>query len=109
RSADGDVVDEVKRLTGAEVCRARAGIPLATTYPEQTGEMEAWRPMARVASSTGSVTLSEPFSREHEGREYLTIHVGVGGVSPDDRFDPFVRRELLTPRAPLPLLRKPPG
>jgi HAMP domain-containing protein len=105
---DGEFVDEVKRLTGADVCLASAGIPLASTYPSQTGEMEAWRPMARIASSIarGSVTLSEPFSRKHEGREYLTIHVGVGGVAPDDGFDAFVGRELETEMTPILVLEK---
>jgi len=105
---NGEFVDEVKRLTGADVCLARAGIPLASTYPDQTGEMEAWRPMARIASSIarGSVTLSEPFSRKHEGREYLTIHVGVGGVAPDDGFDAFVGRELATEMTPILVLEK---
>jgi signal transduction histidine kinase len=112
RFLDGEFVDEVKRLTGADVCLARAGIPLVSTYPNQTGEMEAWRPTARVASSMapndarGSVTLSEPFSRKHEGREYLTIHVGVGGVSPDDGFDAFVGRELMTEMTPILVLEK---
>jgi signal transduction histidine kinase len=105
---DGEFVDEVKRLTGADVCLARAGIPLASTYSNQTGEIEAWRPMARIASSIarGSVTLSEAFSREHEGREYLTIHVGVGGVAPDDGFDAFVGRELMTEMTPILVLEK---
>jgi ethanolamine ammonia-lyase small subunit len=80
---DAEFVDEVKRLTGADVCLARAGMPLATTYTASNA-LESWRPTARVASSVarGSVTLSEAFSREHEGREFLTIHVGVGGVAP---------------------------
>ncbi|HET6463311.1 MAG TPA: HAMP domain-containing sensor histidine kinase [Candidatus Krumholzibacteria bacterium] len=105
---DDEFVSEVKRLTGADVCLARAGIPLATTYPSTTGEMEAWRPTARVASSIakGSVTLSEAFSREHENREYLTIHVGVGGVAPDDGFDAFVGRELMTEMTPILVLEK---
>ncbi|HKW13780.1 MAG TPA: HAMP domain-containing sensor histidine kinase [Candidatus Krumholzibacteria bacterium] len=105
---DGEFVDEVKRLTGADVCLARAGIPLASTYPTQTGEFEAWRPTARIASSIarGSVTLSEAFSRTHEGREYLTIHVGVGGVAPDDGFDAFVGRELMTEMTPILVLEK---
>lgn len=105
---DDEFVSEVKRLTGADVCLARAGIPLASTYPSTTGEMEAWRPTARVASSIakGSVTLSEAFSRKHEGREYLTIHVGVGGVAPDDGFDAFVGRELMTEMTPILVLEK---
>lgn len=105
---DDEFVSEVKRLTGADVCLARLGIPLATTYASTTGEMEAWRPTARVASSIakGSVTLSEAFSRKHENREYLTIHVGVGGVAPDDGFDAFVGRELLTEMTPILVLEK---
>jgi signal transduction histidine kinase len=105
---DDEFVSEVKRLTGADVCLARAGIPLVTTYSNTTNEMEAWRPTARVASSIarGSVTLSEAFSRKHEGREYLTIHVGVGGVAPDDGFDAFVGRELMTEMTPILLLEK---
>ena len=77
---------DAERLTGADLCLAHAGIPLASTYPSATGDLETWHPTARVASSIarGSVTLSEAFSRMHEGREYLTIHVGVGGVAPDD-------------------------
>jgi signal transduction histidine kinase len=104
---DDEFVTEVKRLTGADVCLARAGIPLATTY-STTGEPEAWRPTARIASSIarGSVTLSEAFSREHEGREFLTIHVGVGGVAPDDGFDAFVGRELMTEMTPILVLEK---
>ena len=104
---DAEFVGEVKRLTGADVCLARAGIPVATTYADDE-ELEAWRPTARVASSVarGSVTLSEAFSREHRGREYLTIHVGVGGVAPDDGFDAFVGRELLSEMTPIIVLEK---
>lgn len=104
---DEGFVDEVKRLTGADVCLARAGIPLASTY-SSSDETEAWRPTARVASSVarGSVTLSEAFSRKHEGREFLTIHVGVGGVAPDDGFDAFVGRELLIEMTPILVLEK---
>lgn len=104
---DNEFVSEVKRLTGADVCLARAGIPLATTY-SGGDEVEAWRPQARIASSIarGSVTLSEAFSRKHEGREFLTIHVGVGGVAPDDGFDAFVGRELLTEMTPILVLEK---
>lgn len=104
---DDEFVTEVKRLTGADVCLARAGIPLASTYAGGD-ELEAWRPTARVASSIdrGSVTLSEAFSREHDGREYLTIHVGVGGVAPDDGFDAFVGRELISEMTPILVLEK---
>ncbi|HEX6789705.1 MAG TPA: HAMP domain-containing sensor histidine kinase [Candidatus Krumholzibacteria bacterium] len=104
---DDDFVAEVKRLTGADLCLARAGIPLATTY-SSGGEIEAWRPTARVATTAarGSVTLSEAFSREHEGREYLTIHVGVGGVDPADGFDAFVGRELLSEMTPIIVLER---
>lgn len=105
---DNEFVSEVKRLTGADVCLARAGIPLASTYPGTTDETESWRPTARIASriARGSVTLSEAFSRRHEGREYLTIHVGVGGISPDDGFDAFVGRELMIEMTPILVLEK---
>ena len=104
---DNEFVSEVKRLTGADVCLARAGIPLATTY-SGGDELEAWRPTARIASSIarGSVTLSEAFSRKHDGREFVTIHVGVGGVAPDDGFDAFVGRELTTEMTPILVLEK---
>ena len=104
---DNEFVGEVKRLTGADLCLARAGIPVSTTFANGE-ELEAWRPTARVASSVarGSVTLSEAFSRTHAGREYLTIHVGVGGVAPDDGFDAFVGRELLAEMTPIIVLEK---
>jgi signal transduction histidine kinase len=104
---DDEFVGEVKRLTGADVCLAHAGIPLATTFAR--GEaLEAWRPTARIASSIarGSVTLSEAFSRRHEGREFLTIHLGVGGVAPDDGFDAFVGRELMAEMTPIIVLER---
>jgi len=107
---DEEFVLEVKRLTGADVCLARNGIPLATTYITGPGvtDLESWRPAARVANTVarGSVTLSETFSRENLGREFLTIHVGVGGASPDDGFDAFVGRELLTEMTPILALEK---
>jgi len=105
---DEEFAGEVKRLTGADVCLARAGIPLASTYPRMPGDLDMWHPTARVVSSIarGSVTLSEVFSRKHDGREYLTIHVGVGGVAPDDGFDAFVGRELMTEMTPILVLEK---
>jgi signal transduction histidine kinase len=102
---DDEFVLEVKRLTGADVCLARGGDPMASTYTSGRGasDPEAWLWSGRVASSIarGSVTLSEPFSRDHQGREFLTIHVGVGGVAPDDGFDAFVGRELLEEMMPI--------
>ena len=104
---DANFVTDVKRLTGADVCLARAGIPLASTY-SSNDELETWRPAARIASSVarGSVTLSEAFSRKHEGREFITIHVGVGGISPDDGFDAFVGRDLALEMTPIVVLEK---
>ncbi|HEU4365069.1 MAG TPA: HAMP domain-containing sensor histidine kinase [Candidatus Krumholzibacteria bacterium] len=105
---ENEFVDEVKRLTGADVCLARHGIDYASTYPPALGELDAWRPRGRVAATIGrgSVTLSEAFSREHLGREYLTIHVGVGGVASDDGFDAFIGRELQAEMAPIVALEK---
>ena len=105
---EDEFVAEVKRLTGADVCLARDGIGYASTYPSQLGASEAWRPGGRVASTIGrgSVTLSEAFSRRHLGREYLTIHVGVGGVDSEDGFDAFIGRELEAEMAPILALEK---
>lgn len=105
---ENEFVDEVKRLTGADVCLARHGIDYASTYPPARGEMDAWRARGRVATTIarGSVTLSEAFSREHLGREYLTIHVGVGGADAVDGFDAFIGRELQGEMAPIVALEK---
>jgi signal transduction histidine kinase len=107
---DHEFVSEVKRLTGADVCLARRGVPLASTYVTGPGvaDLDGWRPRGRVASSIakGSVTLSEPFSRDHLGREFLTIHVGVGGVDPNDGFDAFVGRALVEEMTPILALEK---
>lgn len=99
---------EVKRLTGADVCLARNGIAFASTYVTKQGEVVDWHPRARVASTLPreSVTLSEAFSREHEEREYLTIHVGVGGVAPDDGFDAIIGRELAAEMTPILMLER---
>ena len=105
---EDDFVTEVKRLTGADVCIARGGIDYASTYPRNLGESEPWRPGGRVASTIGrgSVTLSEAFSRTHLGKEYVTIHVGVGGINPADGFDAFIGRELQAEMAPIMALEK---
>jgi signal transduction histidine kinase len=100
---DEEFVSEVKRLTGADVCLARMGVDYASTYPGDVGNIEAWRPAGRVASriARGSVTMSEAFSREQTGKEYLTIHIGVGGIDPNDGFDAFIGRELAAEMAPI--------
>ncbi len=105
---DDEFVTEVKRLTGADVCLARRGLEYASTYPASQSIDEAWRPAGRVATSIarGSVTLSEAFSRTHEGKEYLTIHVAVGGVDPDGGFDGFIGRELQAELAPILVLER---
>jgi signal transduction histidine kinase len=100
---DEEFVSEVKRLTGADVCLARMGVDYASTYPGNVGDIEAWRPGGRVASriARGSVTMSEAFSREQTGKEYLTIHIGVGGIDPNDGFDAFIGREMAAEMAPI--------
>jgi signal transduction histidine kinase len=103
-----DFVGEVKRLTGADVCLARNGVAYASTYVTTPSKTVDWRPRAEVATtiSRGSVTLSEAFSREHDGREYLTIHVGVGGVAPEDGFDALIGRELMAEMTPMLILER---
>jgi signal transduction histidine kinase len=105
---DDEFVGEVQRLTGADVCLARDGIAFANTYPTQPGAVIDWHPKGRVATTIarGSVTLSEPFSRQHDSREYVTIHVGVGGVDPHDGFDALIGRELLAEMTPILALEK---
>ncbi len=99
---------EVKRLTGADVCLARNGVALASTYLTSPGQPTDWTPKGDVAATIarGSVTMSEAFSREHNGREYVTIHVGVGGVAPEDGFDALIGRELLAEMTPILMLEK---
>ncbi|HEU4930017.1 MAG TPA: HAMP domain-containing protein, partial [Candidatus Krumholzibacteria bacterium] len=99
---------EVKRLTGADVCLARNGRALASTYASRIGSTPDWSPQGDVAATIaqGSVTMSEAFSREHDGREYVTIHIGVGGVSPEDGFDALIGRELLAEMTPILMLEK---
>lgn len=105
---DDQFVTEVKRLTGADVCLARGGVEYASTYPPSRGTADTWSPAGRVATSIarGSVTLSDAFSRKHDGREYLTIHVGVGGVDPKGGFDAFIGRELQAEMAPILVLER---
>ena len=99
---------EVKRLTGADVCLARNGHAFASTYVTSPGSIIEWRPKSDVAATIaqGSVTMSEAFSRDHLGREYLTIHVGVGGVAPTDGFDALIGRELMAEMTPILMLEK---
>ncbi len=105
---DDEFAGEVKRLTGADVCMARNGVALASTYATAPGESVDWHPRADVATTIarGSVTLSDAFSRDHNGREYLTIHVGVGGVAPEDGFDALIGRELMAEMAPILMLER---
>lgn len=99
---------EVKRLTGADVCLARNGRALASTYASKPGATIDWHADSNVAAAIaqGSVTMSEAFSRNHDGREYVTIHVGVGGVSPEDGFDALLGRELMAEMTPILMLEK---
>jgi len=99
---------EVKRLTGADVCLARDGVAFASTYVTTPGKAVDWNPKGNVATTIarGSVTISDAFSREHDGREYLTIHVGVGGVAPEDGFDALIGRELMAELAPILMLER---
>jgi signal transduction histidine kinase len=105
---DDEFVGEVKRLTGADVCLARSGEAYASTFPGGHDDTDEWRSGGQVASTIGrgSVTLSEAFSRKHLGKEYLTIHVGVGGIDPRDGFDAFIGRELQAELAPIVALEK---
>jgi signal transduction histidine kinase len=105
---DDEFVAEVQRLTGADVCLARDGVAFASTYPTQPGAAVDWRPHGHVATTIarGSVTLSEPFSRPHDKREYVTIQVGVGGVDPHDGFDALIGRELMAEMTPILALEK---
>ncbi len=99
---------EVKRLTGADVCLAHNGVALASTYASRPGAKIDWTAKSNVAASIaqGSVTMSEAFSRNHDGREYVTIHVGVGGVAPEDGFDALLGRELMAEMSPILMLEK---
>ncbi len=99
---------EVKRLTGADVCLARNGVALASTYATSPDQTVDWHPYGAVATTIarGSVTLSEAFSRQHDGQEYLTIHVGVGGVAPEDGFDALIGRELMAEMTPILMLER---
>ena len=99
---------EVKRLTGADVCLAKNGHALASTYASRPGADIDWQTQSGVATSMaqGSVTMSEAFSRNHDGREYVTIHVGVGGVAPEDGFDALLGRELMAEMTPILMLEK---
>jgi signal transduction histidine kinase len=105
---DEEFVAEVKRLTGADVCLARHGVAYASTYPAAPGADDDWTPSTNVASTLtrGSVTFSDAFSRERNDREYLTIHVGVGGVAPVDGFDALIGRELLAEMTPVLMLEE---
>ncbi len=99
---------EVKRLTGADVCLARNGVAYASTYATSLGQAVDWKTTGQVAThiAGGSVTLSDAFSREHNGREYLTIHVAVGGVASEDGFDALIGRELMAEMTPILMLEK---
>jgi hypothetical protein len=105
---DDEFVGEVKRLTGADVCLARSGESYASTFPGGHDDTDEWQPGGQVAAtiSRGSVTLSEAFSRKHLGKEFLTIHVGVGGIDPRDGFDAFIGRELQAELSPIVALEK---
>jgi signal transduction histidine kinase len=95
---DRDFVEDVKRLTGAEVWLARGDVEYSSTYPlsgiiDDTA-VTAARHSAPATLSNESVTLSDVFSLPLRSDEYLTIHVRVTGVDPLDGFDAYIGREL---------------
>lgn len=94
--------EEVKRLTGADVCLARSGEKVASTFP-RVDPPHDWVTAADAGMSIreGAFTLSEAFTLDRSDTRYLAIHVRVNGVGRTDGFDAFIARELRKELAPL--------
>jgi signal transduction histidine kinase len=101
---DHEFVDEVKRLTGAEVSLSHDGQTVASTYARGATDVPA--------AATPLVPGSEPFAQSDAftvrrgGVEYLTVRVRVRGLSPGDGFVADLGRELRAELAPMVALSK---
>lgn len=103
---DRDFVEEVKRLTGAEVRLSHNRREVASTYPgrngvaaEFEGEVEGVPPLS--ALTPGSHAASVAFTAMRGGTDYLTVRVRMRGVNASDGFDADLGRDLGIELAPM--------
>jgi signal transduction histidine kinase len=94
---DRTFADEVKRLTGAEVCLTHAGGELASTYaPLAGGKAFVWPGVTDAARSLQgeSFDASAAHTLRRGDVRYLVVRIGMRGVDDADAFDAFLGREL---------------
>jgi signal transduction histidine kinase len=94
---DEGFAHEVRRLTGADVCLARDGHALASTFPPTD---DAPWPVGQPGAAA-SITLGDAFEIRRAGERFLATSIRLDGASVQTGFDAFVGRELSSALAPL--------
>ena len=101
---DRQFVDEVKRLTSAEVCLTHHGAEIASTYPQTAGHpMPGWDTTGPVhaALGQGSFAMSDAYTIAPNNVQYLVVRVRASGFDSADGFDAFLGRDLQAELAPM--------
>ena len=101
---DHQFVDEVKRLTGAEVCLSHHGVEIASTYPQDAAAAPAaWDTSSPVRAALGqdAFAMSAAHTAERGGIEYLMVRVRASGFDLNEGFDAFLGRDLQSEFAPI--------
>ena len=100
---DRQFVDEVKRLTSAEVCLTHHGTEIASTYPQTAGHpMPVWDTTGPVHAALGQGSFA--MSDAYDGAEQRAIPRRPGArqrFDSADGFDAFLGRDLQAELAPM--------
>jgi len=106
---DRKFVEEVKRLSGAEVCLTDATGELASTFePLTVGRSFAWPATTptRTVWVGESFQASDAFTVARGETRHLVVRILVQGQDSGDRFDAFLGRDLATEVRPMIVLTK---
>jgi len=98
---DRQFVDEVKRLTSAEVCLTHRGVEIASTYPPVPGQSWDTTGPVHAALGQGSFAMSDAYTMAPDGVQYLVVRVRASGFDSEDGFDAFLGRDLQAELAPM--------
>jgi signal transduction histidine kinase len=104
---DRDFVEEVTRLSGAQVCLTDATGELASTFAPLAAAF-AW-PAAvptRTVWDGESFQASEAFTLERGDVRHLVVRIRIAGQDAEDVFDAFLGRDLATEVRPMIMLTK---
>ncbi len=98
---DHDFLSEVRRLTGSNVVLTAGGEEIASTFPADENFVWPMAPEGDPTTADQSATVSDAVTFTRNDVDYLSTHIAIAGVSPQDGFGVWVGRELKEEMAPL--------